>query len=87
MDALQKEGKTPQEILAKMKAMRQRKDESGPSQASVYRFLGGFTYVRGQEETRGRQSNLPRGLVRVANQQQGPYKNQETGTQARSRRS
>ena len=69
MDKLQKSGTSPQDILTKMKAARQRRDEAGPSQASVYRFLGGFTYVRGREETRGRPGNVPKDLVRVANQQ------------------
>ena len=70
MDALQKTKLwTPKEILAKLTSARKRRHESGPSAASVYRFLGGETYVRGREETRGRPSKLPADMVKIANRQ------------------
>ena len=67
MDDMNKRGKTPQEILAKLQAARDRKGESGPSKDGVYRFLSGHTYKRGAKENRGRRTRLPPRVVQIAN--------------------
>ena len=60
MDDMNKRGKTPQEILAKLQAARDRKGESGPSKDGVYRFLSGHTYKRGGEgESRAAHPSSP----------------------------
>ena len=58
MDDMNKRGKPPQEIFAKIQAARDRKGESGPSKDGVYRFLSGHTYKRGAKENRGRRCRL-----------------------------
>ena len=67
MDDMNKRGKTPQEILAKLQAARNSKGETGPSKDGVYRFLSGHTYKRGAKENRGRRARLPPRLVQIAN--------------------
>jgi hypothetical protein len=65
-DRMQKQGKEPEKILAKLRADRAKKGQTGPSQSSVYRFLGGSTYKRDAEEMRGRPAVRPANVVKVA---------------------
>ncbi len=68
MDALQKQGKTPQEVLAKLQAARAKRGAGGPSANAVYRFMSGETYERGRAESRGRPEQLCTDLlVKTAN--------------------
>ena len=69
MDQMQKQGKEPKAIVARIQANRARMELSGPSSSTVYKFLAGQTHNRGRSETRGRDSKMPEGLVRVANAQ------------------
>ena len=69
MDSLQKRGKCPEEILAKLRASRSKRGKIGPSKTAVYRFLAGETYKHGRAETRGRKARSPHGLLAIANTQ------------------
>ena len=62
MDRMQKTGRPPQAILAKLQSARAKRGVNGPSQTAVYRFLNGSSYARGQEERRGRKASIPDGL-------------------------
>ena len=66
MDRMQKTGRPPQAILAKLQSARAKRGVNGPSQTAVYRFLNGSSYARGQEERRGRQASILDGLAHVA---------------------
>ena len=66
MDDMQKEGKAPQEILAKLQNNRARRGGVGPGHAAVYNFLSGKTHRRDASEIRGRPSKLPPRLVPTA---------------------
>ena len=57
-DGMQKRGRSPGEIVAKLQRGRSPKRNRGPSKTAVYRFLPGSAYVRGQNEARGRKSML-----------------------------
>lgn len=64
LERFHKQGKTVEEVLAKLQADRAKEGETVPSKTAVYRFLEGKTYERGRSETRGakrirRPSNLP----------------------------
>ena len=62
-DGMQKRGRSPGEIVAKLQRGCSPKRKRGPSKTAVYRFLSGSAYVRGQSEARGRKSMLPRGIL------------------------
>ena len=62
MDQMQKQGKEPKAIVARIQANRARMELSGPSSSTVYKFLAGQTHNRGRSETRGRDSKMPEGL-------------------------
>lgn len=64
---MQKQGKAPHQVISKLQGQREKNDVSGPSPATVYKFLAGATHKRAAEETRGRPSKVPVGLVRTAN--------------------
>jgi hypothetical protein len=52
MDTMEKEGRTAQEALTKLRAARAKTGAAGPSQTRVYRFFKGETYQRGAKENR-----------------------------------
>ena len=60
MDRMQKTGRPPQAILAKLQSARAKRGVNGPSQTAVYRFLKGSSYAR------GRKASIPDGLAHVA---------------------
>ena len=66
MDKMQKEGKSPGQILVSLRARRRRSGGLGPGKTAVYNFLSGQTHQRGAVETRGRKSKIPADLVPVA---------------------
>ena len=66
IDTLQKSGKTPKQILAKLQNTRACKGSTGPGSTAVYDFLAGATHERGAEETRGRTPAMPPRLVSTA---------------------
>ena len=66
MDKMQKEGKSPGQILVSLRARRRRSGGVGPGKSAVYNFLSRQTHRRGAAETRGRKSKIPANLVRVA---------------------
>ena len=66
VDRLQRQGKTPKEILVTIQKSRLRKGLSGPGKSAIYSFLNGETHPRGAEESRGRKSKLRHDLVSVA---------------------
>ena len=68
IDQLQKGGVEPKKIIKQIQRARSKRGGSGPSPATVYRFLQGKTHKRGRSETRGRAAKLPANLVRVANE-------------------
>ena len=54
MDKLQRDGRTPSQILKQVNAGKRRRRASLASKTAVYRYLGGETYKRDAAETRGR---------------------------------
>ena len=53
IDKMQKQGKMPKDILAKLQKDRACRGSAGPGSSAVYNFLAGLTHKRGAEETRG----------------------------------
>lgn len=66
IDKMQKQGKMPKDILAKLQKDRACRGSAGPGSSAVYNFLAGLTHKRGADETRGRTSRIPPRLVSIA---------------------
>ena len=69
LEARQKGGKTPKEILDFLQNRRAKAGGEGPSASAVYRHLKGETHRRSAAEKRGRKSTLPPRWVHTAMQQ------------------
>ena len=69
LEARQKDGKTPKEIVNFLQNRRAKAGGEGPSASAVYRHLKGETYRRSAAEKRGRKSTLPPRWVHTAMQQ------------------
>ena len=66
-EGMQKRGRSPGEIIAKLQRGRSPKRNRGPSQSTIYRFLSGSESVRGQKEARVRKPALLRGILGTEN--------------------
>ena len=66
IDARLKMKRSVKDILQELQQARWLKGEAGPSRSALFRFAKGETYVRGNDEMRGRPITRPKDMVKVA---------------------